>query len=170
MALGASAQHPGRHLESRRASAPVVYLATVAEVREIGPADAATGTPARMEATLAVSRIYRPASPPAPAPQTAVIRYELASRAADGVPAGVSYRLAVGDRALVFASSFDRAFPLEMIAGAPKAVAAQVAALRAHLAAMDDTAAQLHGVTPAVEAQQTALYDRVVADLGGRAP
>jgi hypothetical protein len=149
----------------------VVYLATVAEVREIGPADAAAGNPARMEATLTVSRIYRPAAPPAPAPPTAVIRYELAGRAPDAVPAGVSYRLAAGDRALVFASSFERGFPLEIFAGAPRAVAAQVGALRAHLAAMDEAAARLHGVTPAVRTQQAALYGRVLADLGaGRAP
>jgi hypothetical protein len=149
----------------------VVYLATVSEVREVGPADAATGTPARMEATLAVSRVYRPAALPSPAPATAVIRYELAGRTPGDLPAGVSYRLAVGDRALVFASSFDRGFPIEMIAGAAKAVAAQVAALKAHLAALDEQAAQLHGVTPAIQAQQAALYDRVRADLGGgRAP
>ena len=171
MAVPGLAQHPGRHLESRRASAPVVYLATVAEVREIGPADAASGAPARMEATLTLGRVYRPAAPPSPPPAATVVRYEQAGKAPGDVPAGVSYRLAVGDRALVFAPSFERAFPIEMIAGAPKVVAAEVAALRAHLAAMDETAAQLHGATPAVKAQQTALYDRVLADLGvGRAP
>lgn len=165
-AASASAQHPGRHLESRRASAPVVYLATVAAVRETGPADAA-GTPARMEATLAVGRVFRPAALPGPAPAQAVVRYEQAGGAADGVPAGMSYRLAAGDRALVFAAAFVPAFPIEMIAGPPKAVAAQVKALRDYLAAMDEATAQLHGVTPAVKAQQTALYDRVLGDLGG---
>ena len=171
----AFAQHPGRHLESRRASAPVVYLATVAEVRETGPADAATGTAARMEATLAPVRIYRPATPPAPTPASPspplVVRYELAGKAADDIPPTVAYRLAVGDRVLVFASTFERSVPLEMVAGAPRAVAAQVAALRDYLLKMDESAAALHGVTPQVKAQQAALYDRILADLGGvRAP
>ena len=148
-----------------------MYLATVAEVREVGPADAKAGTAARMEATLTLTRVYRPSPAPADAPPTAVVRYELAGRAADDVPAAVSYRLAVGDRALVFAPSFERAFPIEMVAGAPRAVAAQVAALRAHLDAMNESAARLHGVTPAVKARQAALYDRVLADLGvGRTP
>ena len=156
-----------------------MYLATVAEVRETGPADAATGTAARMEATLTPMRIYRPAAMPAaapprrgPRPRTAiVVRYEQAGRAADDVPPTVAYRLSVGDRALVFASSFERSVPLEMIAGAPKTVAAQVAALKDHLLKMDASAAALHGVTPQVKAQQQALYDRILADLGGvRAP
>ncbi len=170
VASPAFAQHPGRHLESRRAGAPIVYLATVAEVREVGPADAATGTAARMEATLTPLRIYRPAPPPSP-PAPLVVRYEQAGRAAEDVPPTVAYRLAVGDRALVFASSFERSVPLEMAVGAPKNVAAQVAALKDHLLKMDDTAAALHGVTPQVRARQQALYDRVLADLGvGRAP
>jgi len=169
------AQHPGRYLESRRASAPIVYLAAVAEVRETGPADAGTGTAARMEATLTPVRIYRPAAapaaPPSSPPAPIVVRYEQAGRAADDVPPTVAYRLAPGDRALVFASTFERSVPLEMVVGAPKAVAAQVAALRQNLLEMDESAAALHGVTPQVRAQQQALYDRILADLGGvRAP
>jgi hypothetical protein len=181
------AQHPGRYLESRRASAPIVYLATVAEVRETGPADAATGTAARMEATLTPLKVYRPvaapgttpaAAPasaggsPTPSPATGVVvRYEQAGKAADDIPPTVAYRLAVGDRVLVFASTFERAVPLEMVVGAPKAVAAQVAALRKNLLEMEESAAALHGVTPQVKSQQQALYDRVLADLGGsRAP
>ena len=58
-----------------------------------------------------------------------------------------------------------------MVVGAPKTVAAQVTALRKNLLEMDESAAALHGVTPQVKAQQQALYDRVLADLGGvRAP
>ena len=165
-AAPAFAQHPGRHLESRRASAPFVYLAKVAEVREAGPADAATGTAARMEATLTPVRIYRPQPPPSP-PASVVVRYEQAGKPTDEAPAPVAYTLAAGDHVLVFASSFDTGFPLEMAAGNPKALAAQVTALRDHLARMDASQAALHGATPAVKAQQTALYGRILADLGG---
>jgi hypothetical protein len=156
-----------------------VYLATVSEVRQVAAADAPGSAP-RMEATLKVGRIFRPATPASPAPAEVVVRYEQASAPASGImapdkalglaeaheEAGIFYRLKAGDRALVFAGSFDKAFPIEMITGPPKAVAAQVSALRAWLAAMDDVAARLHGVTPPIRAQQIALYDRILAELG----
>jgi hypothetical protein len=158
LAGAAAAEHPGRYLESRRAAAPVVYLATVSEVRVVAAADA----PGSMEATLKVGRRFRPATPASPAPADAIVRYE---QAGAEPAAGVFYRLAVGDRALVFAGSFDKGFPIEMITGPPKAVSAQVSALRAWVAAMDEVTARLHGVTPAIRAQQIALYDLILAEL-----
>ena len=141
-----------------------MYLATVSEVRQVAAPDAAGS----MEATLKVTRLFRPATPASPAPADADVRYE---QAAAGEQTGVFYRMTAGDRALVFAGSFDKGFPIEMITGPPKAVSAQVSALRVWLAAMDDLTASLHGVTPAIRAQQIALYDRILAELGGaRAP
>jgi hypothetical protein len=160
------AQHPGRHLESRRAGAPVVYLATVVSVGQVGAGEG-PGAPARMEAALKVDRILKGAVPPVP---ETVVRYEQTMKVEEEVPSGMSYRLAAGDRALVFAASFDKGFPIEMITGPPKAVAAEVTALRASLAAMDEPVARLSGVTPAVRAQQAALYDRVLAALGPPTP
>ncbi len=157
----------------------MVYLATVSDVRQVAAADAPGSAPPsgapvaqdkRMEATLKVGRLFRPATPASPAPADAVVRYEQA--APWGVPVaqdkqtGVFYRMTAGDRALVFAGSFDKAFPIEMITGPPKAVSAQVLALRTWLAAMDDMTARLHGVTPPIRAQQIALYDRILAELG----
>jgi hypothetical protein len=163
LAGASAAEHPGRYLESRRAAAPVVYLATVSEVRQVAaPED--PGSAPRMEATLKVGKLFRPATPASPAPADAVVRYE---QAAAGPQEGVFYRLAAGDRALVFAGSFDKAFPIEMITGPSRAVTAQVSALRTWLLAMDEVTARLHGVTPAIRAQQTALYDRILAELGG---
>jgi len=172
LAGSSAAEHPGRYLESRRAAAPVVYLATVSEVREVAAADAPGSAP-RMEATLKVGRLFRPATPASPAPADAVVRYEQAAAepsrglpAAEDTQSGVFYRMTAGDRALVFAGSFDKAFPIEMITGPPKAVSAQVSALRAWLLAMDDMTASLHGVTPAIRARQVALYARILAELG----
>jgi len=172
LAAALAAEHPGRYLESRRAAAPVVYLAAVSEVREVAAADAPDSAP-RMEATLQVGKLFRPATPASPAPAEAVVRYEQAPAApprgappAEDMPTGVFYRLKAGDRAVVFAGSFDKAFPIEMITGPPKTVAAQVSALRAWLLAMDENTARLHGVTPAIRAQQIALYDRILAELG----
>lgn len=139
----------------------MVYLATVAEVRERA-ADMPGATP-HMEATLTVGRIFRPDVPPSPPPAEVVVRYE--SPTAD-TPGGASYRLKAGERALVFAGSFDPSVPLEMINGSPKTVSVQVAALRAWVAAMDDVTANLHGVTPAIRTRQLALYDRVLAEIG----
>ena len=161
LAGGLAAQHPGRYLESRRAKAPVVYLATVGEVREL-VADMPGATPG-MEATLKVGKVFRPPAPPSPPPAEAVVRYE---QAGTEPPAGVFYRLKAGEHALVFAGSFDKAFPLEMITGPPKVVATEVSALRGWLVAMDEATADLHGVTPAIRAQQVALYDRILAELG----
>ena len=145
----------------------MVYLATVAEVRQVAAAEDPGSAP-RMEATLKVGKVFRPAAPASPPPAEAVVRYEQAGAEAAG---GVFYRLAAGERALVFASAFDKAFPIEMITGPAKAVSVQVSALRAWLLAIDETTARLHGVTPAIRAQQLALYDRVLAELGsGRAP
>ena len=164
-----AAQHPGRYLESRRAAAPIVYLASVSEVRQVAPPDPPGSAP-QMEATLKVGRLFRPATPASPAPADAVVRYEQAAPAPSETAAdpdsGVFYRLKAGDRAVVFSGSFDKGFPLEMITGPPKAVSAQVAALRAWLLAMDEQTAMLHGVTPAIRAQQAALYDRILAELG----
>jgi hypothetical protein len=164
-----AAEHPGRYLESRRASAPIVYLASVSEVRQVAAPDGPGSAPL-MEATLKVGRLFRPATPPSPAPADAVVRYEQAAASStDTAPdpeSGVFYRLKAGDHAVVFAGSFDKAFPLELIAGPPKVVSAQVSALRGWLLAIDEQAARLHGVTPAIRAQQIALYDRILADLG----
>jgi hypothetical protein len=149
-----------------------VYLATVSEVRQVAAADPPGSAP-RMEATLAVGKVFRPATPASSAPADAIVRYEQAAAPSPGTPVaedqqtGAFYRLRAGDRALVFAGSFDKAFPIEMITGPPKAVSAQVSALRAWLLAMDEVTARLHGVTPAIRAQQGALYDRILADLGG---
>jgi hypothetical protein len=166
-----AAQHPGRYLESRRAGAPLVYLASVSEVRQSAPADALGSAPF-MEATLTVGKLFRPMTSASPPPADAVVRYEQAAAepprgvpVAEDNPSGVFYRMTAGDRALVFAGSFDKAFPIEMITGPPKAVSAQVSALRAWLLAMDEVTANLHGVTPAIRAQQLALYDRVLAEL-----
>jgi hypothetical protein len=149
----------------------VVYLATVSEVRQVALPDGPGSAP-RMEAILKVGRIFRPAAPASPAPAEAEVRYEQAAAPSRGTPvaedqqSGVFYRMTAGDRALVFAGSFDKGFPIEMFTGPPKAVSAQVAALRAWLLAMDDLTATLHGVTPAMRAQQVALYDRILAELG----
>jgi hypothetical protein len=145
----------------------VVYLSTVVTVQQVAEGEV-PGAPARMEATLRIDRVLK--GTPLPPVTETVVRYEQAGKAADDTPAGVSYRLAAGDRALVFAASFEKGFPIEMIVGAPRAVGLEVTALRTYLGAMDESAARLHGVTPAIRAQQTALYDRVLADLGARTP
>ena len=173
LAGAAAAQHPGRYLESRRAAAPVVYLATVSEVRPVAAAGE-PGSAARMEATLKIGRLFRPAAPASPAPADVVVRYEqaaveppLGAPVAEDTPSGVFYRMRAGDRALVFAGTFDKAFPIEMITGPPQALSAQVSALRTWVTTMDEMTARLHGVTPAIRAQQMTLYDRILAELGG---
>ena len=141
-----------------------MYLATVVSVQQVGEGPTPEAAP-RMEAMLKVDRVFKGAPPSLG--EGPVVRYEQPLKTPDAAPAAMSYPLAAGDRALVFAASYATGFPLEMVVGPPKAVAGEVAALRAYLAAMDESVSRLHGVTPAIRAQQTALYDRVLAALGG---
>ena len=145
----------------------MVYLGTVVSAAQVGEGPT-PGSPPPMDATVRIDRVLK--GTPLPPVTETVVRYEQAGKAVEGLPAGMSYKLAAGDRAVVFAASFDKGFPVEMIAGPAKAVAAELAALKAYLASMDEPAARLHGVTPAIKAQQAALYDRALADLGARTP
>ena len=145
----------------------MVYLATVVSVAQVGEGPTPGSSPP-MEATVKIDRVLK--GTPLPPVTETVVRFEQAGKAAEGMPAGMSYKLAAGDRAVVFAASFDKGFPVEMIAGPAKTVGAELAALKAYLAAMDEPTARLHGVTPAMKAQQAALYDRALADLGARTP
>ena len=141
-----------------------MYLATVVTVQQVGEGEMPGAAP-RMEASLKVDRVFKGAPPSLG--EGPVVRYEPPAKTADDAPAAMAYLLAPGDRALVFAASFAKGFPIEMVVGPPKAVALEVAALRTYLAAMDESVSRLHGVTPAIRAQQRALYDRVLAALGG---
>ncbi len=164
--MAGAAEGPGRHLESRRALAPVVYLATVVSVGEEGQKDEPAAMVRTMRAALKVDRVLRSgafASPPA----ETVVRYRVAGPGDKDLPAELFHKLAAGDRVVVFAPSFEPSFAIEMIAGSARTVSAQAAALRDALAGMDETAARLHGVTPAVRARQTELYGRIVAELRG---
>lgn len=166
-----SAEHPGRTLESRRASAPVVYLATVTAIEDIGPGEMPGPPIHMMQAALKVDRVLRsdaptPVSPATPyPPATATVRYRRVVPGEETLPATLFYKLAAGERVVVFAPSWEPSFPIEMVPGPAKAVAAQVTAIRDYLAAMDEMTASLHGVTPAIRARQAALYDRILAEL-----
>ena len=171
LAAAASAEHPGRTLESRRSSAPVVYLATVETIEDIGPGEMPGPPIHMMQASLKVDRVLRSDAPtPVPSsatypPATATVRYRKMVGGEETLPATLFYKLAAGDRVVVFAPSWEPSFPVEMIPGPAKAVTTQVTALRDYLATMDEMAAQLHGVTPAIRTRQTALYDRILAEL-----
>jgi hypothetical protein len=165
-ASAAAAQAPPvRHLESRRASAPVVYLATVAGVADEATPGEPVATVRTMRASLTVERVFRPAPLASPAPAEAIVRYRQRGPGDADLPAELFYQLSPGDRVVVFAPSLEPSFALEIIAGPATAVAAQLTALRAQLAGMDETTARLHGVTPAVRTRQAALYDRILAGI-----
>lgn len=155
----AQADPPARALEWRRASAGAVYLATVAEVRQVGLSEGPGAGP-RMEAVLKVDAVFRPPAP-SPSPE-AVIRYE---QAAGELRAGVFYTLRVGDRVLVFAGSLGKEYPVEVVHGATRAVAEQVKALRELALGMDEMALRVHGITAPLRAEQVKLYDRILARL-----
>jgi hypothetical protein len=141
----------------------VVYLATVAAVEDLGIDETGPGM-AMMRAQLVVDRMLRSSAPPPP-PANTTVRFRRMVRAEDGLSGQLFYRLSAGDRVVVFASSYEPSYPIEMIVGPAKAVAAQVETLRAYLAGMDEMTQRLHGVTPAVRTQQMALYDRILAEF-----
>lgn len=152
-----------RHLESVRLKAPVVYVGTVTGVRRVGSLEGLAGpTQGRMEATVTVGKVLRApvslASPPAPV----VVRYDTRSPEPEG---DGFLSLEPGERVLVFAETFDKSYPRELLHGPPAGLTQQVANLRAALAGMDPPTLQLHGLTPATRAQQVRLYDDVGAAL-----
>jgi hypothetical protein len=124
-----------------------------------------------MQASLTVDRVLRsdaptPVTPASPyPPATATVRYRKMTSGEETLPATLFYKLAAGDRVVVFAPSWEPSFPIEMVPGPAKSVGTQVMALRDYLAAMDELTARLHGVTPSLRAKQTALYDRILAEL-----
>lgn len=151
-----------RHLESVRLKAPVVYVGTVTGVKRVGSLEGLAGpTQGRMEATVTLGKVLRApgqASPPAPV----VIRYDTRSPEPEG---DGFFNLEPGERVVVFAETFDKSYPRELLHGPPAGLTQQVAHLRAALAAMDASTLQLHGLTPATRAQQARLYDDVGAAL-----
>lgn len=142
----------------------MVYLATVAAVEDLGTDETGPAI-SMMRASLVIERMLRSDAPPPP-PINATVRYRRLARAEHGLSGQLFYKLSAGDRVVVFAPSYEPSYPIEMIAGSAKTVATTVSALRAYLGGMDEMTQRLHGVTPAVRTKQTALYDRILAELG----
>jgi hypothetical protein len=160
--LAAAPEAPYRHLESVRLKAPIVYVGAVAEVKRVGALEGlAAPTQGRMEATVTVSKVLR-APAQAAAPASVVVRYDTRS---PEPPGDGFFTLQVGDRVLVFAETFDKAYPRELLHGPPAGLSQQVANLRAALDAMDAPTLELHGLTPATRLQQVKLYEAAMAAL-----
>ena len=153
---------PVTHLESRRLRARAVYVGKVSAVRRLGGLDGLSGeNQGRMEATIDVVKALRvPTATAAPAE----VRIQFDRRAPEPEGDGF-YALATGEGVLVFADSFEPAYPLELLHGPRPVVTAQVKALRDYVAAMDAGGMRLHGLTPATRTSQVRLYDEALAVL-----
>lgn len=152
-----------RHLESVRLKAPVVYVGTVTDVRRVGSLEGLAGpTPGRMEATVTVGKVLRAPASLAPPAAPVVVRYDTRSPEPEG---DGFLSLEAGERVVVFAETFDKSYPRELLHGPPAGLNQQVANLRTALDAMDPPTLLLHGLTPATRAQQARLYDDVGAAL-----
>jgi len=157
------------HLESLRLRAPVVYVGTVTSLRRIGGLeDLSRDTQGRMEAAVEITTMLR-APAATPPPESAPVRFD--SRAPDPEGDGF-YTLAAGESVLVFADTFEAAYPREMLHGAPAALADQVKELRDFVASMDAATMGLHGLTTATRLSEVQLYDRALAAMKspGRPP
>ena len=75
------------------------------------------------------------------------------------------FALAVGEKVLVFADSFEPAYPRELFHGAPKVLAAEIKTLRDFVNTMDAPTMALHGLTPATRTSQVRLYDEALGLL-----
>jgi hypothetical protein len=151
------------HLESRRLRSKAVYLGTVSAVRRLGALEGLTAeTQGRMEATVAVAKALRAPSGSAP-PAEALVSFDRRAPEPEG---DGFYDLAIGESVLVFADSFDPAYPRELLHGTPAALGAQVKALRDFVAGMDEGTMRLHGLAAPSRAAQVRLYDQALAALG----
>jgi len=161
--LVAASDPPARHLESWRLRSRVAFVGTVTAVRRLGALDGLTGgAQGRMEATVRIDKVLRaPAGAPAP-PAEAAVRFD--SRAPEPEGDGF-FVLAVGEKVLVFADSFEPAYPRELFHGAPKILAAEIKTLRDYVNTMDAPTMGLHGLTPATRTSQVRLYDEALAVL-----
>jgi hypothetical protein len=163
-ALAAAAEPPARHLESWRLRSRVAFVGTVTAVRRLGALDGLTGdAQGRMEATVKIEKVLR-APTGAAAPAEAAVKFD--SRAPEPEGDGF-FVLAVGEKVLVFADSFEPTYPRELFHGAPKVLAAEVKTLRDYVHTMDAPTMGLHGLTPATRTSQVRLYDETLTLLGG---
>ncbi len=159
----ARAEAPARQLEGRRIRAGAVYVGTVTGLRRLGSLDGLTAdTQGRMEATVRVAKVLRPAAG-APAVVEVAVRFD--SRAPEAEGDGY-YALAAGEAVLVFADQLaEPAYPRGILHGAPEALSAEVKALRDALLTMDAEGMRLNGVTPTTRAAQVRVYDQALAAL-----
>jgi hypothetical protein len=161
--LAAAAEPPARHLESWRLRSRVAFVGTVTAVRRLGALDGLTGdAQGRMEATVRIDKVLRAPTSGAAAPAEAAVKFD--SRAPEPEGDGF-FVLAVGEKVLVFADSFDPAYPRELFHGAPKVLAAEVKTLRDYVNTMDAPTMGLHGLTPATRTSQVRLYDEALGLL-----
>jgi hypothetical protein len=158
-----AADPPARHLESWRLRSGAAFVGTVTSVRRLGALDGLTGeAQGRMEAAVRIDKVLR-APAGAAAPAEAAVKFD--SRAPE--PEGDGFAaLAVGEKVLVFADSFEPAYPRELFHGAPRDLAAEVKALRDFVNTMEAPTMALHGLTPATRASQVRAYDQTLAVLG----
>jgi hypothetical protein len=160
--LAAAIEPPARHLESWRLRSRVAFVGTVTAVRRLGALDGLTGdAQGRMEATVRIDKVLR-APAGAAAPAEAAVKFD--SRAPEPEGDGF-FVLAVGEKVLVFADSFEPAYPRELFHGAPKVLAAEVKTLRDFVNTMDAPTMALHGLTPATRTSQVRLYDEALGLL-----
>jgi hypothetical protein len=146
-------------IESVRRKAPVVYLGSVKEVRELQR----TKFDIKAKAIVDVKAVMRS---PGSNPQQATIEYSSYDEKTPMLAGGPQYQLRPGVSVIVFANSFDAGIPPGyLLQGNREELLQRVDALRDTLNKMSPDQLKVNEITEDDRRVQMSLYDKLAASL-----
>jgi hypothetical protein len=147
-------------IESVRRKAPVVYVGTVKEVRELQR----TKFDIRAKAVVDIKAVMRT---PGSNPRQATIEYSSYDDKTPMLEGGPQYQLRPGVSVIVFANSFDASIPPGyLVQGSRQELLQRVEALRDSLAKMSPDQLKMNEITEDDRRVQMSLYEKLSAYLG----
>jgi hypothetical protein len=146
-------------IESVRRKAPVVYVGSVKEVRELQR----TKFDIKAKAFVEIKTVIRT---PGSSPQQATIEYSSYDEKTPMLAGGPQYQLRAGVSIIVFASSFDASIPPGyLLQGSRQELLQRVEALRDALSKMSPEQLKVHKITEDDRRLQLNLYEKLSASL-----
>ena len=146
-------------IESVRSKAPVVYVGSVREVRELER----TKFDIKAKAFVEIKTVIRT---PGSNPQQATIEYSSYDEKTPMLAGGPQYQLRPGVSVIVFANSFDaRIPPGYLVQGSLQELLQRVETLRASLSKMSPEQLKVHEISEDDRRVQLSLYEKLSASL-----
>jgi hypothetical protein len=155
-----SAANMRSFIESVRRKAPVVYVASVKEVRVLQR----TKFDIKAKAVMAINTVIRS---PGSNPQQATIEYSIYDEKTPMLEGGPQYQLRPGVSVVVFANSFNANIPPGyLVHGNRQELLQRVDALRDALSKMSPDQLKLNEISEEDRRVQMSLYEKLSASLG----